>query len=218
MTLDKMRSSIIKDAEGKAAEMEREASEKASVIMADARSEASAILKKAEEEAKAEVKRVEMEKNSDLENMVTAMMNEAEADAVSKAMNRVVSKLSEVISKQNLDKMLKAAIGEMKKTTDEMVITVNRKGASSLKGYEVKHMEGEGFIIESKDGRVRLDATPSKIAEENAALVRAEIAAQMFGSRHRVGHASPSGSRTVKRSAPAHRGRNRPSKKRGSKR
>ena len=184
MTLDKIRGSIIKDAEKKAEEMESEASESARKIIEEAKKEAAAIGQKADEEAKAEMKRVEMEKKSDLDNMTTALMNAAEAEAVSNAMEKVMPKLSKMLSEQNLDKMLKSAIKEMEKTTGEIIITVNKKAAASLKGYEVRHMDGEGFVIESKDGRIRLDATPSKIAEENSDLIRAEISAFMFGKKH----------------------------------
>ena len=195
MTLDKIRSSIIKDAEKRAAEIESEASENAKKIIEDAKKEASAIEKKAEEEAKAEMKRVEMEKRSDLDNMTTALMNAAEAEAVSNAMEKVMPRLSKMLSDQNLDKMLKSAIKEMEKTTDEIIVTVNKKAAASLKGYEVRHMDGEGFVIESKDGRIRLDATPAKIVEENSDLIRAEISAFMFGKKHDV-------SRTGTKNAP----------------
>lgn len=184
MTLDKIRGSIIKDAEKKAAEMESEASENARRIIEEAKKEASVIEKKADEEAKAEVKRVEMEKKSDLDNMTTALMNAAEDEAVSNAMEKVMPRISKMLSEQNLDRMLKSAIKEMEKTTDEIIVTVNKKAAASLKGYEVRHMDGEGFVIESKDGRIRLDATPSKIVEENSDLIRAEIAAFMFGKKH----------------------------------
>ncbi|MCL5786665.1 MAG: V-type ATP synthase subunit E [Candidatus Marsarchaeota archaeon] len=191
MTLDKIRSSIIKDAEKRAAEIESEASENAKKIIEDAKKEASAIEKKAEEEAKAEMKRVEMEKKSDLDNATTALMNAAEAEAVSNAMEKVMPKLSRMLSDQNLDRMLKSAIKEMEKTTDEIIVTVNKRAAASLKGYAVKHMDGEGFIIESKDGRIRLDATPAKIVEENSELIRAEISAFMFGKKHDSGRTAP---------------------------
>ncbi len=184
MTLDKIRGSIIKDAEKKAAEIESEASENAKKMTEEARKEAAAMEKKADEEAKVEMNRVEMEKKSDLDNMTTALMNAAEAGAVSSAMEKVMPKLSRMLSEQNLDKMLKSAIKEMEKTTDEIIVTVNKKAAASLKGYEVKHMDGEGFVIESKDGRIRLDATPAKIVEENSDLIRAEISAFMFGNKH----------------------------------
>jgi hypothetical protein len=102
MTLDKIRSSIIKDAEKRAAEIESEASENAKKIIEDAKKEASAIEKKAEEEAKAEMKRVEMEKKSDLDNMTTALMNAAEDEAVSNAMEKVMPKLSKMLSDRTL--------------------------------------------------------------------------------------------------------------------
>lgn len=186
MTLDKIRGSIIKDAEKRADEMESEASENAKKIIEEAKREAAAIGKKADEEAEAEMKRVEMEKRSDLDNMTAALMNSAEAEAVSNAMDRVMPRLSKVLSRQNLDKMLKSAIKEMEKTTKDIVVTVNKKAAQSIKGYEVRQMDGEGFVIESKDGKIRLDATPSKIVEENSDLIRAEISAFMFGKKRGI--------------------------------
>ncbi len=214
MALDKMRSSIIKDAETKAAGIESEASKNAAQIIADAKSEAAAIGRKADEEAKAEMNRVEMEKRSDLENIATALMNTAEAEAVASAMDKVLPRLSEILSKQNLDKMLKSAIKEMEKTTKDIVITVDKKTAASLKGYEVRQGNGDGFVIESKDGRIRLDATPSKIAEENAELARAEISAFMFGKKHGGGAAKAVVNTRGKTAKPGRK----PSKKSRSKR
>ena len=201
MTLEKIRGSIIKDAEKKAAEMESEASENAKRIIDEAKKEAADIARKANEEATAETKRVEMEKRSDLDNMTTALMNSAEAEAVSDAMEKIMPKLSKELSNQNLDRMLKSAIKEMEKTTNDIVVTINKKAATSLKGYEVKHMDGEGFIIESKDGRIRLDATPAKIVEENSDLIRAEISAFMFGKKHDSSIAAPKNASDRKRKA-----------------
>ena len=205
MTLDKMRNSIIKDAEKKAEEISGEASKESSEITDSAKREAAAISKRVAEEIKAEIERVNMEKRSDMENVVSSMKGAAEAEAVSNAVERVISRLAKVIGSMPGDKALKMAVSEMQKVAgDDIIIHANKRDASSLKGrYTIDYSRSAGFVIESKDGRIRLDATPEGIAEANRELAKTEVSISMFGSRgtHKAAAGTEGSKRRRKRTA-----------------
>lgn len=184
MSLTAIREKILAEADSKAAEIRQAADEEARKILSDAKAKAKEIEQNASKEAESESKTLEMETSAGLEMERSALILEAKAVVVDKAYQKVRKELRGIIEKEYLMQMLKSGAKQFSAATDgAFVVKTSKKYAKMVEGLKLrpKYEDIDGFVLESIDGKMRLNLDPDSMIERKVDEIRANITEALFG-------------------------------------
>ena len=166
---------IIRTAENSAEKIKEEASKKAKEIADASKKEATAFAKQESAEkltsAKLSAKKILDEaKEEAVENAVQTAWNSFKANALKKTTYA-----------QLFEKLLNEGISEL--GTDKTVIYVREEDKQFVSGYKTSKLPAEysgGAIIETLDGKVRVNKTLEEIFAQNRHEIRKKIYTELF--------------------------------------
>ena len=184
MSLEEIRKSIDKEATARSGSIEREGAAEAAAILKAARASAAEILRIAKSEAEKEAARVRHEQLSGVQMEVSSLVIAAKEQVLEHHMDGLTRNIATQLGGRSLNKIIAGAAKQFLKfsSNGKMVIRTGKKNSALVKklGYEPVHgAEGE-LLVESRDGTISIDASPSGLAKMHSAEARALLAARLW--------------------------------------
>ncbi len=191
MGLNDLKKEMRRKAEREAARLISEQKEKDDALLADARKEGRRVV----EEAKKEVGlMVENEKNEQIAAarlQAKKIINDAKEDVVERALGQAFEELKKLRNEREYRALLASLIKEgTHEIGKDAVVYVKKNDAKLARGLGLgvklvdKHIDcAGGALIESRDGRVRMDNTFEARFEEMKESLRKEVFTRIFGKK-----------------------------------
>lgn len=184
MSLEEIRKSIEREAKGRADSIHEEGASEAAAILKEAKASAADILKAAKAEAEKETERIKMERTSGAQMEANSMLVAAKEEVLERHVHSITKRVAAELSGKRLDRVVSGAARQFTRfgSKADMVVRTGKRSAAVVKklGYQmVSGSEGE-LSVESKDGTISIDASPSALAERRAPEARALLASRLW--------------------------------------
>ena len=184
MPLDSIKKRILAEAEAEVEKIKREASAEAHRILTEAETRAKQIEREAQDGAQAESNRLVKENDAGLEIQTNAIILEAKGSAIERAMESVTAEATALLDSKYLGPMLKSGISQFNdSTSEELVVTTAKKNSKVIESLHLtpKYADVEGFVISSKDNKMKLVISSQSLLESNSDETRKIISDMLFG-------------------------------------
>lgn len=198
MGLKDLKKEMLKKAEREAERTLSEQKEKDNALTAEARKEGKRVV----EEAKGEVGlMIENERNEQIAAarlQAKKIINDAKEDVVERALEQAFEELKKLRNEKEYKTLLGRLVGEgTKEIGRDAVVYVNKNDARLARGLGLKVANkviecAGGALIESSDGRVRVNNTLEARFEEKKEKMRKEVFTRIF-AKEKVGEEKKGG-------------------------
>jgi len=189
MGIEKLTSSLLKDAQDEAAEIVKAAEGHVKQMKADERAKLTTLEKQAEEEIEKILKEQRNERLAWARLEAKRVISEAREDAINNAIDAIFSSLKELRKSKEykafVSKNVSAAVKELGGKLTVHVVKADKNLLPKLpKGCKaVADLDAlGGAIIETQDGKMRIDLTLETVMELKRDELRKKISAELFGS------------------------------------
>lgn len=190
MGIDKLASSIIADANKEAAEIIKAAEWHVQKMVADEKAKKPVLLKEAENEIAKRITDHEKERIAWARLEAKRILAEAREDAIKSALEEFFSMLGEIRKHKDYSKfMARSFDGALKEIgTKDVIVHVLKGDKKYLGSFSGKVLEDlssfGGLILESADGKVRINMTVEALFESNRDAFRKKAYENLFGDGH----------------------------------
>ena len=184
MPLDSIKKRILAEVEAEVEKIKREASAESHRILTEAETRAKQIEREAQDGASAESNRLIKENDAGLEIQTNAILLEAKGVAIERAMEAVTAEATTLLDSKYLGPMLKSGISQYTaSTSEELVVTTAKKNAKVVESFNLtaKFSDVDGFVISSKDNKMKLVISSQSLLENNSDETRKIISDMLFG-------------------------------------
>lgn len=184
MPLDNIKKRILAEAETQAEAVKKEADAEVHRIKAESEVRAKQIELEAQNEASSESRRLIKENDAGLEIEANAILLEAKGSAIERATQLVVNETESILEDKYLADMLKSGISQFKASSgEEPIVMTSRENAKLVQslGIQARQAEIGGFVIESKDGKMRLEVSADSLISSNMDGIRGIVSEMLFG-------------------------------------
>ncbi|MFH1722815.1 MAG: V-type ATP synthase subunit E family protein [Candidatus Altiarchaeota archaeon] len=185
MGLNELEEELTANAEKEISAIKNASEHQESSILSDARNKAKEIKAEALSEGKA---RAESERRGALASArleAKRILNQAREEAVNENLNEIREVLSQIRDDNRYPKILQNLVDEgLKELGDDSTVYVNKGDEKLVKAKKISEKEIEsvgGVIIESSDGRIRVDSTIDSLFHQKTEYLRRQIFSELFG-------------------------------------
>ncbi len=179
MSFDEIIKKIRQETEKEIQALENQASQQIQEIRERTKEEAERRAKEIVEKAKEEAQEAKRQNAYAEEMERQEILNAAFEEAVARETKKAMKIVKEEIEKE-MGRVIKEAILQFAKQIpkEDMIAKAPNKYAEIIKkeGVETQKAEGEGIELLSKDGKVRMEISPEKIAEKFNDIATSEVA------------------------------------------
>ncbi len=187
LALEEIKNSLEEDTRNEAAKYRKASSEEEQRILDHAEKSAGEIILASRKKAEAEAERIRREGIESFGIEGQGIVARAAEDAIMRESKRAKSEIEKEIGRKHMERLLENAVSSFLPvaTKQELVITGSRKYEhyAKKKGYAFENGDMEGFVIRTRDKRVSLNATVSKIVENNSDMIKSVVSGEMFPDR-----------------------------------
>ncbi|MBN2478027.1 V-type ATP synthase subunit E [Candidatus Micrarchaeota archaeon] len=187
MSMDRVIDSLLAEAKAEARMVLQEAEKSAKEEIEKAKKENQKKLKSSEEDAEKRLENQRRERIAWARLEKKRILAEAKEDAISGVMDELYGMLSSFRKSKEYPKFMKRKLSEAldELETSNVVVHVAKGDKKYINGKKLSVAEdldaAGGLVVESKDGKVRVDSTLESLFEYSKPELRKEIYSKMFG-------------------------------------
>jgi V/A-type H+/Na+-transporting ATPase subunit E len=184
MALDKLRREIEEQARAEAEAIASDASSERNRIIGKAKADAEALKKRIMDEARNEAEQRKKDTLTSLDTEISEIITSAKEASIGRELRRFVPVLERRMRTKQ-ERLIRAALKRFSEVVppEKCVARTDKRNSMLLKnsGIDAKYEKIDGIVIESKDGRIRMDATVGGTIGSNSEAVRRVLSRGMFG-------------------------------------